>query len=126
MHYPSKTERLWFSHLLESKSLFSSEDTPLLVIDEKKKRRIHELLARSEVLDNFLQLKFPNLKRVNTFLPPTFLRRFLLTLPNYSTDSKVVNQCFRSGFSLFLFFSRCVLTAYILVFFTKSHKYSLS
>ena len=70
MHSPSKTERLWFSHLLESKSLFSSKDTPLLVINEKKKRRIHELLLRSEVLDNFLQLKFPNLKRVNTFLPP--------------------------------------------------------
>ena len=58
------------SHLLESKSLFSSKDTPLLVINEKKKRRIHELLARREVLDNFLQLKFLNLKRVNTFLTP--------------------------------------------------------
>ena len=68
MHSPSKTERLWFSHLLESKSL-SSEDT-LLVINEEKKRRIHKLLARSEVLDNFLQLKFPNLKRVNISSPP--------------------------------------------------------
>ena len=75
MHSPSKTERLWFSHLLESKSLFSSEDT-LLVINEEKKRRIHKLLAKSEVLDNFLQLKFPNLKRVNTFL--SLRRRFLL------------------------------------------------
>ncbi|CAA7261195.1 unnamed protein product [Cyclocybe aegerita] len=63
MHSPSKTERLWFSHLLESQSLPSPEDTPLVVIDEQKKRRIHELLARSEVFDNFLQLKFPNLKR---------------------------------------------------------------
>ena len=80
MHSPSKTERLWFSHLLESNSLFSSEDNPLLVINEEKKRRIHELLARSEVLDNFLQLKFPNLKRVITF-PPPFLRRFLLIPP---------------------------------------------
>ena len=73
MHSPSKTERLWFSHLLESKSLPSPEDTPLLVIGQEKKRRIHELLARSEVFDNFLQLKFPNLKRVNIFLlrPPT-------------------------------------------------------
>ena len=69
MHSPSKTERLWFSHLLESKSLLSSEDTPQLVINEEKKRRIHELLARSEVLDNFLQLKFPNLKRVNPLSP---------------------------------------------------------
>ena len=95
MHSPSKTERLWFSHLLESKSLFSSEDTPLLVINAEKKRRIYELLARSEVLDNFLQLKFPNLKRVNTFLPPPLLRRFLLILPNYSMGLKVVNQCFQ-------------------------------
>jgi probable 2-oxoglutarate dehydrogenase E1 component DHKTD1 len=72
MHSPSKTERLWFSHLLESKSLPSPEDIPLLVINDQKKRRIHELLARSEVLDNFLQLKFPNL----------------------NTDLKEVNQCF--------------------------------
>lgn len=65
MHSPSKTERLWFSHLLESQSLPSPEDTPLTVVDEQKKKRIHELLARSEVFDNFLQLKFPNLKRVS-------------------------------------------------------------
>ncbi|PPQ70860.1 hypothetical protein CVT26_014083 [Gymnopilus dilepis] len=63
MHSPSKTERLWFSHLLESQSLPSPEDTPLLQVDEAQKRRIHELLARSEVFDNFLQQKFPNLKR---------------------------------------------------------------
>ncbi|KAF5378852.1 hypothetical protein D9615_006945 [Tricholomella constricta] len=60
MHSPSKTERLWFSHLLESESLPSSEKT---TVDAGLKRRIHGLLARSEVLDNFLQLKFPNLKR---------------------------------------------------------------
>ena len=63
MHSPSKTERLWFSHLLESQSLPNPEDTPLISLDEEKKRRIHGLLARSEVFDNFLQLKFPNLKR---------------------------------------------------------------
>ncbi|KAG6864116.1 hypothetical protein C0991_012381, partial [Blastosporella zonata] len=63
MHSPSKTERLWFSHLLESESLPSSEEQPVTIMDAKAKRRIHELLARSEVLDNFLQLKFPNLKR---------------------------------------------------------------
>lgn len=57
MHSPSKSERLWFSHFLESRAVNSGE------VDEKKKRRIHELLARSEVLDHFLQLKFPNLKR---------------------------------------------------------------
>ncbi|KAG6883368.1 hypothetical protein C0993_006573, partial [Termitomyces sp. T159_Od127] len=63
MHSPSKTERLWFSHLLESESLPTSEEAPITIVDAKVKRRIHELLARSEVLDNFLQLKFPNLKR---------------------------------------------------------------
>ena len=56
MHSPSKTERLWFSHLLESQSLPPNAD-------KEKKRRIHSLLARSEVFDSFLQLKFPNLKR---------------------------------------------------------------
>jgi probable 2-oxoglutarate dehydrogenase E1 component DHKTD1 len=64
MHSPFKSERLWFAHLLESQSLPSPVDTPLFQIDTDKKRRIHELLARSEVLDNFLQVKFPNLKRV--------------------------------------------------------------
>ena len=73
MHSPSKTERLWFSHLLESQSLPSPEDTPLTIVDEQKKKRIHELLARSEVFDNFLQLKFPNLKRVS-----------LVTLPSHT------------------------------------------
>ncbi|KAJ8482385.1 hypothetical protein ONZ45_g14964 [Pleurotus djamor] len=57
MHSPSKTERLWFSHLLEEASYEVSD------VGERRKRRIHELLARSEVLDHFLQLKFPNLKR---------------------------------------------------------------
>ncbi|KIK54180.1 hypothetical protein GYMLUDRAFT_48977 [Collybiopsis luxurians FD-317 M1] len=56
MHSQSKTERLWFSHLLESNTLPPPVDKPL-------KRRIHGLLARSEVFDNFLQIKFPNLKR---------------------------------------------------------------
>ncbi|KAF8879401.1 dehydrogenase E1 and transketolase domain-containing protein 1 [Infundibulicybe gibba] len=57
MHSPSKTERLWFSHLLESEPSVPS------VVGSSEKRRIHELLAKSEVFDNFLQLKFPNLKR---------------------------------------------------------------
>ena len=65
MHSPSKTERLWFSHLLESHSLPSPEDKPVLApIDQQTKKRIHGLLSRSEVFDNFLQAKFPNLKRV--------------------------------------------------------------
>ncbi|KAK7041441.1 hypothetical protein VNI00_009307 [Paramarasmius palmivorus] len=59
MHSPSKTERLWFSHLLESKTLPVS----LAEEDRELKKRIHGLLSRSEVFDNFLQLKFPNLKR---------------------------------------------------------------
>ncbi|CAL1698812.1 unnamed protein product [Somion occarium] len=59
MHSPSKTERLWFSHLLESE-IASSEATDR---NHKAKERIHGLLARSETFDQFLQLKFPNLKR---------------------------------------------------------------
>lgn len=66
MHSPSKTERLWFSHLVESQTLPSPEDAPLVHFDVALKKRIHELLTRSEVLDNFLQLKFPNLLRVRT------------------------------------------------------------
>ena len=57
MHSPSKTERLWFSHFLESQTT-SERKAP-----RSAKKRIHSLLARSETLDNFLQAKFPNLKR---------------------------------------------------------------
>lgn len=60
MHSPSKTERLWFSHMLESKSATSMEGQEEA---NKRKLRIHELLAQSEVFDQFLQAKFPNLKR---------------------------------------------------------------
>ncbi|KAJ7025371.1 dehydrogenase E1 and transketolase domain-containing protein 1 [Mycena alexandri] len=59
MHSPSKTERLWFSHTLESNQIASVAKG----LSVPSKERIHGLLARSEVLDNFLQLKFPNLKR---------------------------------------------------------------
>ena len=55
MHSPSKTERLWFSHILEAR-------TPVLPGVHQKKR-IHRLLAESETFDQYLQLKFPNLKR---------------------------------------------------------------
>ncbi|KAH9061730.1 dehydrogenase E1 and transketolase domain-containing protein 1 [Lactarius deliciosus] len=55
MHSSSKTERLWFSHILEART------PPLL--DIRQKKRIHELLVHSETFDQFLQLKFPNLKR---------------------------------------------------------------
>jgi probable 2-oxoglutarate dehydrogenase E1 component DHKTD1 len=58
MHSPSKTERLWFSHLLESPATPTSPDVP-----KEQKLRTFELLSRSEAFDNFLQAKFPNLKR---------------------------------------------------------------
>lgn len=73
MHSPSKTERLWFSHLLESQKLPKPTDKPLLDVNREQKKRIHELLAKSEVLDHFLQAKFPNLKRVSRVL--SFLNR---------------------------------------------------
>ncbi|KAL0576101.1 hypothetical protein V5O48_005875 [Marasmius crinis-equi] len=63
MHSSSKAERLWFSHLLESKTLPAPDSVSLNETDRDLKRRIHGLLTRSEVFDNFLQLKFPNLKR---------------------------------------------------------------
>jgi probable 2-oxoglutarate dehydrogenase E1 component DHKTD1 len=67
MHSPSKTERLWFSHILEARSSSSGSGgrgshTPAL-LGAAQKRRIHMLLAQSETFDQFLQLKFPNLKR---------------------------------------------------------------
>jgi probable 2-oxoglutarate dehydrogenase E1 component DHKTD1 len=55
MHSPSKTERLWFSHMLEARM-------PVLPGVHQKKR-IHRLLVHSETFDQYLQLKFPNLKR---------------------------------------------------------------
>jgi probable 2-oxoglutarate dehydrogenase E1 component DHKTD1 len=64
MHSPSKTERLWFSHILEARSSSGggSSRTPALP-GAVQKKRIHRLLAQSETFDQFLQLKFPNLKR---------------------------------------------------------------
>lgn len=59
MDLSSKTERLWFAKLLESQSALE----PMTVIDAGRQKKIHALLAKSEVLDNFLQVKFPNLKR---------------------------------------------------------------
>ena len=61
MHSPSKTERLWFSHILEARSSSGSRTLALPGVVQKK--RIHALLAQSETFDQFLQLKFPNLKR---------------------------------------------------------------
>jgi len=59
MYSPEKSERLWFSHLLESEG----DKERAGRYGEESKRRIWELLAKSEVLDTFLQDKFPNLKR---------------------------------------------------------------
>lgn len=58
MHSPNKSERLWWSHFLESES--ASAATKL---DEERKKRIWSLMARSETFDHFLQAKFPSLKR---------------------------------------------------------------
>ncbi|KAJ7288209.1 Transketolase, pyrimidine binding domain-containing protein [Mycena rebaudengoi] len=82
MHSPSKTERLWFSHTLESKAL---ADNPLRV---PVKERIHGLLARSEVFDQFLQLKFPNLKRVS-----------LKRCSGFPSVAEDLNQFFSAGVS---------------------------
>jgi len=70
MHSSSKTERLWFSHILEAHSSSSSSSssgsrgsrTPALP-GAAQKKRIHTLLTQSETFDQYLQLKFPNLKR---------------------------------------------------------------
>lgn len=58
MHSSSTTEALWFSHHLESKKESEKRESE---VDRKK--RIHDLMARSETFDHFMQLKFPNLKR---------------------------------------------------------------
>jgi probable 2-oxoglutarate dehydrogenase E1 component DHKTD1 len=63
MHSPSKTERLWFSHILEARSSSSSRSRTPALPGAAQKKRIHTLLAQSETFDQFLQLKFPNLKR---------------------------------------------------------------
>ncbi|KAG8904913.1 hypothetical protein FRB99_001011 [Tulasnella sp. 403] len=56
MHSPSKSERLWFTHMLESGEVTG-------VLGDEGKKRLWELMARSETFDHFLQAKFPNLKR---------------------------------------------------------------
>ncbi|KIO24447.1 hypothetical protein M407DRAFT_212813 [Tulasnella calospora MUT 4182] len=58
MHSPSKSERIWFTHLLESRGPPIGD-----AMERETKRRMWELLARSETFDHFLQAKFPNLKR---------------------------------------------------------------
>lgn len=55
-HCPNKSERLWFSHLIETKG-----DT--LPMDDERKRRVWKVLSNSEEFDRFMAKKFPNLKR---------------------------------------------------------------
>ncbi|KAI9478279.1 MAG: oxoglutarate dehydrogenase, E1 component [Benjaminiella poitrasii] len=55
MHLPSASERRWWYRAVES------WDKPQLTTEQKK--RIHEILSKSEVFDQFLGKKFPNIKR---------------------------------------------------------------
>ncbi|KAI7865022.1 oxoglutarate dehydrogenase, E1 component [Spinellus fusiger] len=55
MHLPSASERRWWYHAVESWK------KPPLTSGHKK--RIHELLMKSETFDQFLAKKFPNVKR---------------------------------------------------------------
>ncbi|CAG8608971.1 10192_t:CDS:10 [Paraglomus brasilianum] len=55
MHVPDASERRWFAHMVESQTT-----KPLAT---EQKRRIFELLTRSEVFDQFMAKKFPQIKR---------------------------------------------------------------
>ncbi|KAG8775366.1 hypothetical protein FRC15_000597 [Serendipita sp. 397] len=59
MHSPSKAERLWFGHLVESQDSTTRKHKYSPAV----KKRIWKNLVISEILDKFLQDKFPNLKR---------------------------------------------------------------
>ncbi|KAJ3185915.1 hypothetical protein HDU85_000827 [Gaertneriomyces sp. JEL0708] len=54
-HIPNLSERKWFGNLVESM------EKKRLAMEEKK--RIFELLTRSEVFDHFMAKKFPHVKR---------------------------------------------------------------
>ena len=58
-HSSSHTEALWFAHYLESKKCEGGR----CELSPERKRRIHDLISRSESFDHFMQAKFPNLKR---------------------------------------------------------------
>ena len=58
MNLPCETERRWFSQLIESRSTMPTRN-----YSPERKRRIHELLTRSDVLDSFLRSKFPEVRR---------------------------------------------------------------
>lgn len=63
-HCPVKDERLWFSHHLETQASSEPLEGPLT---PERRKRLWELLSRSEELDRFLGKKFPNLKRYGGF-----------------------------------------------------------
>ena len=58
-HSASHAETFWFAHYLESRKCGGGR----CVLPPERKKRIHDLLARSESFDHFMQAKFPNLKR---------------------------------------------------------------
>ncbi|RKP28148.1 thiamine diphosphate-binding protein [Syncephalis pseudoplumigaleata] len=55
VYMPDASERRWFAHRVES-----LEKPP---ITPERRKRYHELLARSEVFDLFMQKRFPQVKR---------------------------------------------------------------
>ncbi|KAF9652772.1 2-oxoglutarate dehydrogenase, E1 component [Thelephora ganbajun] len=58
-HSSSHTEALWFAHYLESRKRGGDR----CELPPERKKRIHDLISRSESFDHFMQAKFPNLKR---------------------------------------------------------------
>jgi probable 2-oxoglutarate dehydrogenase E1 component DHKTD1 len=58
-HSSSHTEALWFAHYLESRNCEGGRRE----LSPERKKRIHDLIARSESFDHFMQAKFPNMKR---------------------------------------------------------------
>ncbi|CAG8644661.1 8575_t:CDS:2, partial [Cetraspora pellucida] len=55
MHIPNASERRWFYYMIESFNTVS--------LTPQQKRRIFEVLTRSEVFDHFMAKKFPQVKR---------------------------------------------------------------
>lgn len=65
-HCPNKWERLWFAHHLETHATSPELEGPLT---PERRKRLWELLARSEEFDRFMAKKFPNLKRYGESWP---------------------------------------------------------
>jgi probable 2-oxoglutarate dehydrogenase E1 component DHKTD1 len=53
-HLPSQIERRWFSNRVE---------TDRSLLEKEEKLKIHSLLSKSEVFDQFMSSKFPQVKR---------------------------------------------------------------